>query len=134
MGMLAIQVSNRRGETELLLNSALHALAIGYTLVSLDTLDEEGYYARIGGAYLEIDSPYGNCIGHITRTAKRLYRVSHTEDATNAIDMLTVMELHRHLGHITISSTQKLIESGAVTRIKLDPSSQEAACDTCIFM
>ena len=44
MGILAIQVSNRRGETELLLNSTLYTSAIRYTLVSLGTLDEEGYH------------------------------------------------------------------------------------------
>jgi transposase InsO family protein len=47
--------------------------------------------------------------------------------------MLTVMELHRQLGHIAISSARKLIESGAVTGVNLDPSSKEAACDACIF-
>jgi hypothetical protein len=45
MGMLAIQVPNGRGETELLLNNTLHTPAIGYTLVSLGTLDKECYHA-----------------------------------------------------------------------------------------
>ena len=57
--ILAIQVPNGRGETELLLKDTLHAPSVGYTLVSLDTLDEEGYCAQIGGGYLEIDSPCG---------------------------------------------------------------------------
>ena len=134
MGMLAIQVSNRRGETELLLNNALHAPVVRYTLVSLGTLDEEGYHTWIGGRYLEIDSPHGNHIGHITCTAKRLYRVSHTEDAANAVDMLTIIELHHCLSHIAVSSAQKLVESGAVTGIKLNPSSQKATYNACIFM
>ncbi len=43
------------------------------------------------------------------------------------------MELHRRLGHITTSSARKLMDSRAVTGIKLDPASQEAACDACIF-
>jgi hypothetical protein len=47
--------------------------------------------------------------------------------------MLTIIELHCHLGHITISSAQKLVVSGAITGIKLDPTLQEAACDACIF-
>jgi transposase InsO family protein len=44
-----------------------------------------------------------------------------------------MMELHCRLGHIAISSACKLIESGAITGVKLDLSSQEAACDACIF-
>jgi hypothetical protein len=48
--------------------------------------------------------------------------------------MLTVMELHRCLGHIAISSARKLVASRAITGIKLDPTLQEAACDACIFV
>jgi hypothetical protein len=133
MGTLAILVLNGRGETKLLLKEALHAPSIGYTLVSLGTLNKEGYRARIGGGYLEIDSLCGKCIGRVAHTHKHLYKVSHNEDSANAVEILTVMELHQCLGHITASSAQKLLKSGAITGIKLDPSSQEAACDACIF-
>jgi hypothetical protein len=43
------------------------------------------------------------------------------------------MELHRHLGHISVDTAHKLVESGAVQGIKLDPNLQESPCDTCIF-
>ena len=69
-GKLAIRVPNGRGETELILNDALHAPSVGYTLVSLGALDEEGYYARIGGGYLKLDSLHGECIGHVVCTHK----------------------------------------------------------------
>jgi len=45
IGILAIQVPNGRGESELLLKDALHAPSIEYTLVSLGTLNKEGYCA-----------------------------------------------------------------------------------------
>jgi hypothetical protein len=48
--------------------------------------------------------------------------------------MLTLMELHHRLGHIAVSSARKLIESGAVTGVNLDPTSKEATCDACIFV
>jgi hypothetical protein len=48
--------------------------------------------------------------------------------------MLTIIKLHCRLGHIAISSAQKLVESKAITGIKLDPNLQEAACDACIFV
>jgi coenzyme F420-reducing hydrogenase beta subunit len=44
-----------------------------------------------------------------------------------------VMELHRHLGHIAASSARKLVQSGAVTGVKLDPALTEGHCDACIF-
>jgi len=93
-GKLAIHVPNGRGETELILNDTLHAPSVGYILVSLGALDEEGYYAQIGCGYLELDSPRGEHIGHVARTHKRLYKVSHDESA-HAVEMLTLMELHR---------------------------------------
>jgi len=43
------------------------------------------------------------------------------------------MELHRRMGHITIISARKLVESGAITRVELDLNSQEHDCDACIF-
>jgi hypothetical protein len=93
-GKLAIHVPNGRGETELILNDALHALSVGYTLVSLGVLDEEGYKAHIGGGYLELIFPHGEHISHVARTYKRLYKVSHHEDSANMVEILTVMELH----------------------------------------
>jgi hypothetical protein len=130
---LAIHVLNGRGETELILNDALHAPLVGYTLVSLGALDEEGYKAHIGSGYLELIFPHGERVGRVTRTYKRLYKVSHPKDSANAVEMLTIMELHWRLSHIAASSACKLVKSGTITRVKLDPSSQEAACDACIF-
>jgi hypothetical protein len=132
-GKLAIHVLNGRGETELILNDALHALSVGYTLVSLGALDEEGYKAHNGGGYLELIFPHGKRVGRVARTYKRLYKVSHHKDSANTVEILTVMELHRRLGHIAASSACKLVESSTITGVKLDPSLQEAACDTCIF-
>ena len=126
-GTLAIQVSNREEETELCLKGTLHTPSIGYTL------DKEGYCTQIGGGYLEITSLHGDCIGQVACTHKWLYKVNHDEDSANLAKMLTIMELHRHLSHIAISSARKLVESRAVTGIKLDSASQEATCNTCIF-
>ena len=57
----------------------------------------------------------------------------HVLDFTNAVKPVSVMEWHCHLGHIAIESTHKLMESGAIIGIELDPSSQEGDCDACIF-
>jgi len=54
-------------------------------------------------------------------------------DSANAIEPMSVMELHRRLGHIAVESTKKLVSSGAVVGIELDTDSQEVDCDTCIY-
>jgi len=43
------------------------------------------------------------------------------------------MELHHHMGHIAVASARKLVESRAITRVELDPNSQEHNCDASIF-
>ncbi len=131
---LVVRMPNSSTEMELTLHGALHMPAVSYTLISLAMLDEEGYHAHIGGGHLEITSPQGEQIGHIDRTHGCLYKVIHALDLANAVEPITVMELHHHLSHIAVTSTCKLVESGAIVGIKLDPGSQEADCNTCIYV
>src|SRR5258707_5258517 len=132
-GTLAIQVPNRDRETELTLHGALHAPGISYTLVSLATLDEEGYHAHIGVGHLKLIFPQGENVGRIAQTSRRLYKVVHALDSTNAIEPVSVMELHRHLGHIAVASARKLVESSTIIGVELDQSSPETDYDACIF-
>ena len=133
LGSLPIQVPNGDAYSELVLHNMLHAPSVAYTLVSLGALDAEGYRMSIAEGYLEILDPDGQRLGKVMRTPRKLYRVNHTSDSANAVEELTLMELHRHLGHIATSSARKLVESGAITGVKLDSSSKESPCDTCIF-
>ena len=132
-GTLVVQVPNGGTESELTLHGALHAPAVSYTLVSIAALDEEGYHTHIGAGHLDLTSPQGNRIGHIPRTQGRLYKVVHALDSANAVEPVSIMELHRQLGHIAVESARKLVTSGAVVGVELDTSSQETDCDACIF-
>jgi hypothetical protein len=46
---------------------------------------------------------------------------------------MSSIELHHHLRHISVISARKLIQSGAVKGIKLDPNASETDCEACIF-
>ena len=132
-GTLVVQVPNGGTESELTLHGALYAPSVSYTLVSIAALDEEGYHAHIGAGHLDLTSPQGDRIGHIPRTQKRLYKVVHALDSANAVEPVSIMELHRRLGHIAVESARKLVTSGAIVGVELDPGSHEADCDACIF-
>ena len=132
-GMLAVLVPHGAEETRLNLHNALHAPAISYTLVSIRALDAEGYHAHIGGGSLELTSPQGERIRRILRTQGCLYKTMHALDLANAVEPISVMELHRRLGHIAVSSARKLVESGAIIGVDLDPSSEGGDCNACIF-
>ncbi len=93
-GTLIVRVPNDGAETELTLHGALHAPAVSYTLVSIATLDEEGYYAHISGGHLKLVSPQGERISCIACTQGCLYKVVHALDTANAVEPVSVMELH----------------------------------------
>ncbi len=63
----------------------------------------------------------------------RLYCISH-EEGGYAIEVISVMELHCHMGHIVPMPAHKLIEDRLVTRITLDPELCKEHCDACIYM
>jgi len=132
-GMLTVQVPNAGTESELILHGALHVPAVSYTLVSIVALDEEGYHTHIGAGHLKLVSPQGERIGRIPRTPGRLYKVVHALNSANAVEPMSIVELHRRMGHIAASSARKLVESGAVVGIELDPGTQEADCNACIY-
>jgi transposase InsO family protein len=132
-GTLVVKIPNEGTESELTLHGALHAPTVSYTLVSLAALDEEGYHAHIGAGSMELTSPQGERVGRIPRTPGRLYKVVHALDSANAVEPVSAMELHRRLGHIAVNNARKLVTSGAITGIELDPDAPDADCDACIF-
>jgi hypothetical protein len=99
-GTLIVRVPDGGTKSELTLHGALHAPAVSCTLVSVAALDEEGYHAHMGAGHLELTSPQGKRVGCIPRTQGRLYKVVHALDSANAVEPVSVMELHRRLGHI----------------------------------
>jgi hypothetical protein len=133
MGSLTILIPNGGTDTELVLRNVLHVLLVAYTLILLRVLDAEGYHMTIGGGHLNIITPHGQKIGQVTCTPCRLYHITHMPESANTIELLSIMELHCHLGHITTASAHKLVKSRAITGVKLDPTSKESDCDVCTF-
>ena len=132
-GSLVVHAPNGGSQSSITLQNALHAPAVGYTLVSLGALDREGYRASLGSGQLDLFAPGGQRIARIPQTSRGLYRVAHTGESAHTVEPISVMELHRRMGHIAPSSARALVEKGLVLGIKLDPNSREAPCDGCIF-
>jgi transposase InsO family protein len=132
-GSMVVSAPNGGGQSKLTLENVLHTPSVSYTLVSLGALDGLGYHIAIGGGHLEIQSHAGKRLACITRTARGLYRVSHEREGGYAVEVVSVMELHRRMGHIAPASARKLMEGGLVTGITLDPNSREENCKACIF-
>ena len=133
MGTLVIKAPIYRRKSVLTLYDALYAPSVGYTLVSLGALDEEGYTSHIGGRHLRLTSASREQVVDITRNAHRLYKAEHSLESAHAVELLSVMELHRRLGHISVASAHRLVENGAIKGIKLNPNAPETDCEACIF-
>ena len=132
-GTLSICAPNGALSSTLTLHDVLHAPAVGYTLVSLGALDKRGYRTSIGGGTLELYTPGGDRIARIPQTGRGLYRTEHHGDSANAVETISIMELHRRMGHIAPASARALVEKGLVTGIRLDPDSREVDCEACLF-
>jgi len=133
MGTLVIQTLNYGCKSTLALLHALYMPSVTNTLVSLRALDEEGYQTYIRNGCLCITSPHGNSVAEILCNVHCLYKVIHILESANATELISAMELHRCLRHISIASAQKLVQSGAIKGIKLDPNASEMNCKACIY-
>jgi len=132
-GTLVVRTPVNGCKSVLSLYNMLYMPSVSYTLVSLGALDEEGYTSHIGDRHLKLTSLSRELIANVAHNASCLYKYKHSLESTYAVELLSVMELHCHLGHISIASTCKLVENGAIKGIKLDPDAPETDCEACIF-
>ena len=123
---MVVSTPNGNGHSKLTLENVLHAPSVSYMLVSLRPLDSLEYCIAISGGHLNIQSCTGNCVVHIVWTVCRLYQVAHEGEGGYAVEIVSVMELHQHMGHIAPKAAWKLVEARLVTGLALDPNSQEA--------
>ena len=74
-------------------------------------------------------------IGQIPHTLKGLYHMVHEHETANAImEMVMVMELHCHYGHIAPSVAYQLVKNGLVGRLRFDDMKDGGTfCKSCIY-
>ncbi|KIO08044.1 hypothetical protein M404DRAFT_78898, partial [Pisolithus tinctorius Marx 270] len=137
MGELVIEVPNGYDVTKLRLTEVLYSPEVGYTLVSIGRLDQLGYSVTFAEGTCTIRNPADDVVGRIPKSKAGLYRVIHDDDCDSinaAAETITVMELHRRMGHISPSVTRCLAEKGLVSGLKFDLSKDEPTfCKACVY-
>jgi hypothetical protein len=137
IGEMVIEVPNGINPSKLRLTEVLYSPEIGFTLVSIGRIDDAGYSANFANGQCEIRSGEGEVLGRIPKT-KGLYKVvrespNEAHFASPSQQRLTVMELHRRMGHISPDAAKRLVEKGFVTGVNLDLSSTESNfCESCV--
>jgi hypothetical protein len=134
---LIIEVPNGVNISKLTLTEVLYSPTVGYTLVSIGHLDELGYSITFADGTCTIQDPKDDIVGQIPKSGRGLYHVVHPSNghsANAAVETITVMELHKQMGHIAPSAAHRLTENGLVSGIKVDLSSGEPTfCESCVY-
>lgn len=104
VGEMVVEVPNGINVSQLRLTEVLYSPKVGYTLVSTGHLDELGYSTTFADRTCTIHDQTEDVIGQIPKSQRGLYCVVHdAESANSATETITVMELHRRMGHISPS-------------------------------
>ena len=135
-GEMVIDIPNGVNVSQLRLTEVLYSPEVGYTLVSVGHLDNNGFSLLFGGGKCTITGPDGEYIGSVPKTMSGLYHVAHEPVMANtAIETLSVDQFHQWMGHISPEIAQKLVEKGFVTGMKLEtmPSGDSFFCESCVY-
>ena len=77
--------------------------------------------------------PKNKHISHIHVMSNDLYHVDHGETVLSAGTM-TLLEMHRRMGHITPDAVKKLVEDKQVVGVELEDDGEEiGTCKSCEF-
>lgn len=130
-----ISVPNKTAAAmQIRLMQVLYTPMLGYTLVSIGHIDKAGYTATFTGGKLIITDRDGGTVGTVPKS-RGLYLVTHMIGSANTadhIEKLTIMELHRRLGHIAPQVIRKLVSGRCLRGVALVPSDEPETCEVCI--
>jgi hypothetical protein len=131
MGDLRITVPNGELSTPMLLKDVLYAPDMGLSIVSISRIAKAGHTVVFEGETCKITNKGGKTIGIVPATPNGLYRVDHSETAGAATEAVTLLDLHRRLGHISADTIRTLIQRGTVTGLTLTDNTPILTCDSC---
>ena len=95
-GKMTIDVPNGANISQLKLTNVLYSPEIGYALVSIGRLDDNGYAVSFSDGKCVIRDLNGVCIGIVPKNSNGLYKVTHEEDEGHiAQEVLTLDQFHR---------------------------------------
>ena len=139
-GNLHVRIPNGDGFTPVTLRDALYAPSIASTLISLSRADKAGYTTVIQDGELHlIDRTHNNVvIGKIpavnglwsVRSAKALENGTSLLPGNRVSTAVSLMDLHRCLGHISPSTAAQLIDKQILTGVTLRDRNVEF-CEVC---
>ena len=135
-GDMTLSVPNGNNMSILHLKNVLYSPEAGYTLISIGRLNDDGYSTIFSDRKCIISKRDGNQVAEIQRNDKGLYKFpSDAGVDINIADESSLNLVHHQLGHISLSSMQRLAAKNLITGIKVPEAkgSTTINCDSCIF-
>ena len=134
-GDMQIQIPNGRNTTTILLKDVLYAPDMGLTIISISRVAAAGYSTLFHANFCRIFDHRNSRIGHIHVTSNGLYRVDHEEStlAAETKGKISLLELHRKMGHIAPDAVRKLVKEGRVEGIELEDEREIGTCESCEY-
>jgi hypothetical protein len=135
-GDMHVRIPNGATTTIILLKDVLYAPAMGVNIISVSRITAAGSAVLFRANFCRIFDPKNKGIGHIHVTSNGLYRVDHGEAVLSAgmKTKLTLLELHRRMGHIAPDAVRKLVEDKRVVGVELEDDREEmGTCESCEF-
>ncbi len=133
LGDLQIEVPNGESSSSVILKDVLHTPDMALTIVSISRITKTGCAVSFEGDACKIKSKAGKIIGIVPASANGLYRVDHSVIARAAIETVSLLTLHRRLGHISPAAICTLIKQGAVTGLTLTDDVTTLVCNSCEY-
>ena len=110
---------------------------MGLTLVLIRKITAAGYKVIFRGLTCRIYDSKNKIIGQIS-AKNELYHVDYETVINTAmigetLEVLTVEELHRHMGHIAPETAKKMVSNGVIKGIEVDSATTIQHCNSCEY-
>jgi GAG-pre-integrase domain len=137
-GNLKLELLNGNQKlTPVTLKNVYYSPHLAFTLMSVGTMDQNGYDLHIKGGKCIIQSPKSDVIGQIP-LVHGLYHVTEplkplvSAVANTAAKKMSISKLHRKMGHVNYDDLCKMVQDGMVMGIKLNLDLKPEFCEACI--
>ena len=128
-GNLQVKILNGEKSTTVTLRDALYAPTMAFTLISLSRADKAGYTTIIENGELHLINrsndeiirkvPAQDGLWTVRSASKALEKDTDPLPGNHSLTALTLMDLHRCLGHISPSAIAQLMNKGNLTGITI---------------
>ena len=133
---MRVRIPNGTTTTIILLKDVLYAPDMGLTIISVSRMTAAGFAILFRANFCRIFDLKHKRIGHVHVTSNGLYRVDHEEVVSSASmkTKLTLLELHRRMGHIALDAVRKLVADKRIVGVELeDDGGEMGTCESCEY-